>query len=263
MDKSVIVTGGSSGIGSALCDIFAENGYRVFEISRSGQSRAGVTHISADVSDPAAARAAIDKAAELAGHVDILVNNAGFGISGAVEFTDPADAKRQLEVNFFGASECTAAAIPHMRKAGGGRIVNISSVAGSIPIPFQTYYSVSKAAINAFTLAVANEVRPFGISVCAVLPGDVHTGFTDARKKQPLGDDVYGGRISRSVTGMEKDERGGMSARYAAGAIYKVAVKKRVRPMYTAGTVYKLLMFVGRVLPKSALNRLVYAIYAK
>ncbi len=263
MSKKVIVTGGSSGIGRELCGIFAKNGYDVYEISRSGESRDGITHISADVSDADSARAAIDRAVELAGGVDILVNNAGFGISGAVEFTEPADARRQLAVNFFGASECSAAVVPHMRRAGGGRIVNISSVAGSIPIPFQTYYSVSKAAINAFSFALANEVRPFGISVCAVLPGDVHTGFTAARKKQPLGDDVYEGRISRSVAGMEKDERDGMSAAYAAGVIYKVAVKKRVRPMYTAGALYKLLMFVGRVLPKTALSRLVYAVYAK
>lgn len=91
-----------------------------------------------------------------------------------------------------------------MRQQGSGRIVNLSSVAAPAAIPFQTYYSVSKAAINDFTLATANEVRPFGITVCAVMPGDICTGFTDARQKIPAGDEIYGGRISRSVAGMEK-----------------------------------------------------------
>ena len=71
------------------------------------------------------------------------------------------------------------AVIPYLRQAGCGRIVNISSVAAPVPIPFQTYYSASKAAVNAYTLALANELRPYGVSVCAVMPGDIATGFTD------------------------------------------------------------------------------------
>ena len=106
--------------------------------------------------------------------------------------------------------------LPILRKQGYGRIVNLSSVAGSIPIPFQTYYSASKAAINSYTMATANEVRPFGVQVCCVQPGDIRTGFTAARQKNPMGDDVYGGRIARSVAGMEKDEQNGMTPEQAS-----------------------------------------------
>ena len=111
-------------------------------------------------------------------HIDVLINNAGFGISGAVEFTGTEEAQRQLDVNFFGMVRMNRQVLPVMRKQGYGRIVNLSSVAGAIPIPFQTYYSASKAAINSYTMALANEVKPFGIQVCCVQPGDIRTGFT-------------------------------------------------------------------------------------
>ena len=109
----------------------------------------------------------------------------------------------------------TKAALPLMRAQGGGRIVNISSVAAPLAIPFQAWYSVSKAAVNAYTLALFNEVKQFGISVCAVMPGDIRTGFTSAREKSHAGDDVYKGRIARSVAKMEKDEENGMAPEVA------------------------------------------------
>jgi short-subunit dehydrogenase len=93
-------------------------------------------------------------------------------------------AKKLMETNLYGAANVSRAAILICGENGGGRIVNVSSVAGVLPIPFQTWYSVSKAAINAFSMALANEIKPFGISVCAVMPGDMKTGFTDARKKR-------------------------------------------------------------------------------
>ena len=92
-----------------------------------------------------------------------------------------------------------------MRKRGTGRIVNISSVAAVAHFPFQTYYSASKAAIESYTGCLANEVKPFGISVTCVQPGDICTGFTEVRRKSIVGDDIYEGRISRNVEGMEKN----------------------------------------------------------
>ncbi len=196
-------------------------------------------------------------------HIDVLINNAGFGISGAVEFTEAEDAKRQMEVNFFGMVNVCRAVLPLMREAGGGRIVNLSSVAGVIPIPFQTYYSASKAAINAYTMALANEVRPFGIRVCAVLPGDIRTGFTAARQKSRAGDDIYGGRIGRSVAGMEHDERNGMRPETAGAYIASVATRRAVKPLRAIGAQYKLFCVLAKLLPVRVLNWLVGLIYAK
>lgn len=114
----------------------------------------------------------------------MLVNNAGFGISGAVEFTKTEDAKRLFDTNFFGMVNMNRAVVPVMREAGQGRIVNISSVAGQIPIPFQTYYSAAKAATNSYTMALANELRPYGVTVCAVQPGDIKRALQRRAKRR-------------------------------------------------------------------------------
>lgn len=208
----------------------------MYEFSRREvENTSFAAHFSVDVTDEAAVQKAVAAVLEKEGKVDLLVNCAGFGISGAVEFTSLEDAKRQIDVNFFGMVNCTKAILPSMRKAKSGRIVNISSVAGVVPIPFQTYYSVSKAAINSYTCAVANEVAPFGVSLCAIQPGDIASGFTDARKKTLEGDTEYGGRICKSVAVMEKDERGGMKPETAGVYIAKIALKNKVKALYAIG----------------------------
>lgn len=261
--KTALVTGGSSGIGRACASALAAAGCRVYEISRRDKALDGVTHITADVTDEGALAAAADRIAAEAGRIDILVCCAGFGISGAVEFTPLADARRQLDVNFFGTVNAVRAVLPHMRRANGGRIVCTSSVAGAIPIPFQTYYSVSKAAVNAYVRALRCELRPFGIGVCAVMPGDIATGFTAAREKSPAGDDVYGGRIARSVTGMEKDEKNGGTPDAAGRFLARRALQRRVRPLYTIGLKYQVFNFIAALMPKRLLGWCIYQMYAK
>ncbi len=257
-----LVTGGTSGIGLETARALRSAGCRVYTFSRRAAEEGDETHFSVDVTDEAAVQAAVEALRERAGRIDITVNCAGFGISGAVEFTELSEAKRQIDVNFFGMVNVNKAVIPLMRARGGGRIVNISSVAAPVAIPFQTYYSASKAAINAYTLALANELRPFGITVCAVQPGDIATGFTDARAKSVAGDDVYDGRISRSVSRMEKDERGGMKAETAGRYVSKIALKKSVKPLYAIGFSYKAVCVLIKVLPCRLANWIVGRLYA-
>ena len=262
MEKVVILTGGTSGIGQATVAQLREKGCRVYEFSR--RDAADPMHFSVDVTDEAAVKAAVDAVVAREGRVDVLINNAGFGISGAMEFTDSADAHRLMEVNLFGMDNAIKAVLPHMRKAGSGRIVNISSVAGVFAIPFQAWYSISKAAVRSLTMALYNEVTPFGIQVTSVMPGDIKTGFTAARKKSVAGDDVYGGRISASVAKMEKDEQNGMRPEDAAKTIVRVALQKgRVKPYYTIGFAYKALVFLDRLLPCRAVRWLLYQLYGR
>lgn len=263
MSKVAIVTGGTSGLGRATALALQAAGCTVYELSRRENGVEGLHHISADVTDESAVRAAVAQVMAAEGHIDILVNNAGFGISGAVEFTPTAAAKSLFDVNFFGMVNMNRAVIPLMRKAGQGRIVNLSSVAAPVPIPFQAYYSATKSAVNAYTMALANELRPYGITVCAVMPGDICTGFTAARRKVTEGDDVYGGRIGRSVNRMERDEQGGMSPDKAGSYIAAVAQKTSHHPLYTIRADYKLFVFLSKLLPAQLLNWLVYLIYGK
>ena len=264
MDKKIaVLTGGTSGIGMQTALALKNAGYTVYELSRRAQGVEGLNHLVADVTDEAAVKKAVDEIGAREGKIDVLVNNAGFGISGAVEFTKTEDAKRLFDTNFFGMVNMNRAVVPVMREAGQGRIVNISSVAGQIPIPFQTYYSAAKAATNSYTMALANELRPYGVTVCAVQPGDIKTGFTKAREKTVDGDDVYGGRIGRSVSRMEHDEQTGMDPAVAGKFIANVAMKKKVSPIYTIGASYSFLTFLTRLMSWKTMNKIIGAIYAK
>lgn len=263
MNKIVMITGGSSGIGLCTAAALRDRGCKVYELSRRDSEVTGITHIKCDVTDEAQIAAAVGQVMAESGRIDILINNAGFGISGAVEFTDTAEAQRLFDVNFFGMVRMNHAVLPLMRQQGGGRIVNLSSVAAPVPIPFQTYYSAGKAAVNSYTMALSNEVKPFGITVCAVMPGDIKTGFTAARQKSIAGDDIYGGRITRSVAGMEKDEQTGMDPAKAGAFIASVALKNSRKPLYTIGFGYKCAVFLTKILPARWLNALIGQLYAK
>ena len=261
--RIAVVTGGSSGIGRSTAQALFAKGCTVYELSRRDNPPEGVSHLTADITDEQQVKKAIGEVISREGKIDILVNNAGYGISGAAEMTDSAASHAQLALNLHGMDNVTRAVLPYMRERKSGRIVSVSSIAGILPIPFQLWYSVSKAAINAYVLALQNEVRPYGISVCAVMPGDIATGFTDARKKSDSGNDIYSGRIERSVATMEKDERGGMSPDKAGAYIAKLAMKKRTRPMKAIGISYKAISILTKLLPRRLSNYLVGLIYSK
>lgn len=262
--KVAVVTGGTSGIGLATAKELVKGGCRVYEFSRRDEGVCpDVVHIKADVTSEDEVREAVAEVVRREGRIDILVNNAGFGISGAIEFTPAAEAKHQFEVNFFGMVNMNLAVLPVMRAQGSGRIVDMSSVAAPIPIPFQAYYSASKAAVRAYTLALANEVRPFGIKCAVIMPGDIHTGFTAAREKSRAGDDVYGGRISRSVAVMEHDETTGISPEVAGAFVANRALQKNPPPVSVIGGKYALAVFLTRFLSNRTLNKAVGDIYAK
>ena len=262
MNPIAIVTGGTSGIGLATANALRDSGAKVYVLSRRKADLPGLEHMICDVSDEAAVRETVKEIVAREGRIDILVNNAGFGISGAAEFTENADAKKLMDVNLFGAVNMTKAVLAPMRTQSRGRIVNISSVAAPLPIPFQAWYSVSKAAISAYTVAVFNEVKQFGVSVCAIMPGDIHTGFTAAREKSAAGDDVYAGRIARSVAKMERDEETGMDPAVAGRYIAKIARKKRVKPLYAIGLEYKFFVLLSRILPIRTIGWLLGLLYS-
>lgn len=259
--KTLVISGGSSGIGKATASLFAERGWCVFELSRHGKSYDGIIHVDCDVCDSESTRNAIAQVMQQTDRIDVVISNAGFGISGPVEFTDIQDAERQMDVNFMGAVRFTQAVLPQLRKQRSGRIIYTSSVAAVLAVPYQSFYSASKAAINALALALANEVREFGIYVSVMMPGDVSTGFTDARHKSSAGEEVYSG-ANKAVTTMEKDERGGMSPMQMARLFYRIATCRSPKPQYVGGFSYRVLCFLDRILPKRLVNWIEYKVYS-
>lgn len=261
MQRVVLLTGGSKGIGYATAKKFAEKGCKIYEISRRDIPNPGVIHITGDVTDKASVEAAVDQIMTREGQIDVLVCNAGTILSGTIEFTDIEEVKKLMELNLYGMIHCVRALLPYMRKAGGGRIVCLSSMAGAFPVPFQAYYSVSKAAVSAFTFALANEVKEFGISVCAILPGD--TNSDQIRNKIHDGDDVYGGKINRSVGIMERDEKNGMSPETVGNIISTIALKKHIKPSYSIGFISKIQMFLKRIVTEKLAQKIVSMLYVK
>ena len=270
--QTVIITGGSSGIGKATASLFAERGWRVFELSRHGGEEAKVErfeakdageiiHVFCDVCSEASCHAAIEEVWRQTDHVDVVISNAGYGISGPIEFSDIPAAEHQMDVNFMGAVRFTQAVLPQLRQQRRGRIIYTSSVAAILAVPYQAFYSASKAAINAFALALANEVREFGISVSVMMPGDVSTGFTDARDKSSAGEEVYS-HAHKAIATMEKDERSGMKPVQMAKLFYHIATCRSPRPQYIGGFSYRIFCLLDRILPKRLVNWLEYKVYS-
>ena len=259
--KTLVITGGSSGIGKSTASLFAERGWCVFELSRHGLTNGNIKHIDCDVRDAESVQNAVTEILRQTEYIDVVISNAGFGISGSVEFTDIQEAERQMDVNFMGAVRLVQAILPQLRKQHGGRIIFTSSVAAILSVPYQSFYSASKAAINALALALANEVREFGISVSVMMPGDVSTGFTDARSKSSAGEDIYCG-ANKAVTTMERDERNGMSPRQMARLFYHIATCRNPKPQYVGGFSYRLLCLLDRLLPKRLVNWIEWKVYS-
>ena len=267
--KTLVISGGSSGIGKATAMLFAERGWRVFELSRRDVSVTGdglqvtgeIIHVTCDVTSEESCKAAIAQVLKQTDTIDVVISNAGYGISGPIEFTQIKDAERQMDVNFMGAVRFTQAVLPQLRQQRRGRIIYTSSVAAILAVPYQSFYSASKAAINAFALALANEVKEFGISVSVMMPGDVSTGFTDARDKSSAGEEVYS-HANKAITTMERDERGGMQPIQMAKLFYRIATSRSPRPQYIGGFSYRVLCFLERLLPKRLVNWIEFKVYS-
>jgi NAD(P)-dependent dehydrogenase (short-subunit alcohol dehydrogenase family) len=209
--KVVLVTGASSGLGHAIAKALAAKNHRVFgtaRVPRAGASD-GFTTLSLDVTQEESVAACIAEIIRAAGRIDAVVNNAGFGIAGAIENTTSAEALSQFETNFFGTHRVCRAVLPHLRAQRAGIIINMSSLAGRISLPFQGFYSATKFAIEAYTEALRMEVRPFGIGVSMIEPGDFATSFTANRRmtRESIPASPYYAPAMRAIAIMARDEQ--------------------------------------------------------
>lgn len=258
-DKIVVITGATAGIGKATGLLFKEKGAKVVCLAR--RTAEEFDCIPTDVTDRESVFAAVGKIREKYGRIDILVNNAGMGISGSIEDTDPVAAHKIFELNFFGVLNVAQAVLPVMREQGGGTIVNVSSVAAVLSIPFQAFYSATKAAVSSLSAAMRIEAAPFNVKVTSVLPGDVKTDFTSAREKNATDNPAYGDRIRRSVATMEKDEKNGMPPSVIAKCIVRLASRKNPPVSVIGGKKYAVLVAIAKFLPARAVSALLGAIY--
>lgn len=254
---NVLITGASSGIGKACAEIFLKNKHTVYNLSRTPSSVPNIINIKCDITNPSDIKEAFKQIPKL----DVLINNAGFGISGALEYTKLEDLKKQFELNIFAQVEVTKAAIPLLRKSKKAKIIFTSSAASVFSIPFQSFYSATKSAIETIAASLSTELKAFKIQVGYVRLGDIKTGFTDNRAKDYDGDDVYNGQIKRSVAVMEHDERNGMNAEDVAKVYYKLATKRKLPLQTTVGLKYQAYGVLAKYLPTQFVNTIVGILY--
>lgn len=260
--KVIVITGASSGIGLETANYLTKKGYIVYGIARRQMSNLDFHFMQGDILDIDRMNEIFKEIENKEGQIDVLINNAGMGISGAIEHTTDENIKKIFDINVNAVISLSRAIIPFLRKNNGGKIINIGSVAGVIPIPFQACYSASKAAIEIFSMALNSEVKSFGIRVSCVRPGDTKTGFTQARvKNQVLEDENYNKRISKSIGKMEKDEQHGMNAVAVSKVIEKVIHKKKPPLVCTVGFGYKCIVVLAKFLPARLMNSIVKKIY--
>jgi len=186
-DKTVIITGGSEGVGAAAARLFAEAGANLLLVARGkknleviAEELRKVTQVeifAMDVSDADACADLFKKANFDFGRVDILVNNAGYHQRGPVESVDVADLGKMVDVNLKAPIMLTRIALPYLREAGGGAIINVGSLAGRTPVPNSATYAASKAGLRSFTYSLANEFSDNKIKIAVVSPGPIDTGF--------------------------------------------------------------------------------------
>lgn len=260
MAKVVVVTGASSGIGLATARRLASKGYKVYGLARRPFSDELFECLQADVNDLPSVEAVLQSVYEREGHIDAVVNNAGMGIAGAVEYAEPKSIQRIFDTNLTSLVKISSVAVKYLKETKGN-LVNIGSVAGELPIPFQSCYSATKAGVLSFSLALDGELRRFGVKVTVVQPGDTKTGFTAARVIEG-GEEGYGGKIGRSIRRMEHDEQNGKSPDTVAKAVERALKKRRPPLKITVGGQYKFFVGLKKLLPTRFVNFILRKLYA-
>lgn len=188
MSKVIFITGASSGIGKSIGEFLHQKGYIVYGTSRKPEMVTGSVFplVALDVRDSQSVKLAIAKVIAEAGTIDVLVNNAGVGITGPLEEIPADEIRNNFEINLFGPIEVIKAVLPQMRIQKSGLIINVTSIAGYMGLPYRSVYSASKGALELITEALRMEVKGFGITITSVAPGDFATNIAAGRYHAPL-----------------------------------------------------------------------------
>jgi NAD(P)-dependent dehydrogenase (short-subunit alcohol dehydrogenase family) len=255
--KTAIVTGASSGIGQASAERLTKAGYKVYGTSRRGAqaSQQSFEMLSLDVTNDESVAAAVGEVMRSAGRIDLLVNNAGFGVAPAgAEESSIEQARSIFETNFFGIVRMTRAVVPHMRRQGSGRIINIGSVLGLLPMPYGALYAATKHAVEGYSESLDHELRTRGIRVSVIEPAYTKTQF-DANFLEPDSklDEYREIRASLGKTLKEvmaaADEPG-----VVADVVLRAASADRPKLRYTAGGLAGRLRLLRRFAPTGVLD---------
>jgi NAD(P)-dependent dehydrogenase (short-subunit alcohol dehydrogenase family) len=252
-----VVTGASTGIGRATAIALKKAGFTVFGTSRRPVPAPddGITMLTCDVTDEASVARLIEEVIARAGGIDLLVNNAGIGLLGGAEESSIAQAQALLDVNVFGVIRMTNAVLPIMRRQRRGRIVNMSSILGLVPSPYNALYASTKHAIEGYSESLDHEVRGFGIRVVLAEPGVTRTSFEENITKvdQPLS--IYGSIRPQMEALMREWVEAGDAPETVADTVVKAATAHRPKRRYSAGKQAGQISLLRRFVPEAAFDK--------
>ena len=253
MSKTILITGGSSGIGKSVGEYLQDKGFRVYGTSRNpdryGNSK--IPLIKMDVTNSDSIALGVSSVINKAGRIDVLINNAGAGITGPMEEIPEEAMKHNFNTNFFGPINLIKAVLPAMRQQKTGLIINITSIAGYMGLPFRGIYSASKGALEIVTEAFSMELKPFNIAITNVAPGDFATNIASGRYHAPVinnspYEEVYG----NSLKLMDDHVDSGKDPLIMAKAIHDIIDSKNVKIHYKVGEfIQKFSIVLKRILP--------------
>ncbi len=247
--KTAIVVGGSSGIGKETALKLHAGSYRVFNLSRTPFAGDRIESRTADAAQEGELGREITAIAEEYG-LDLLVYSAGFSMAAPLEHAKSGDYRYLFEVNYFGAIEAIQAAAPYLKKREG-RIILVGSMGGEVPIPFDGFYSSSKAALCMLAREADMELRPCGVRVSALLPGGTSTDFTYSRRVYGADESKgYVSSVKKASAALANMEQGGMTPSLVADCVVKLAAKRNPPTVSAAGGKNSFLRYAGRVLPE-------------
>lgn len=265
--KVALVTGASSGIGEATAQQLRDAGYTVYAAARRVErmrdlAERGIHTLAMDVTDEDSMRAGIDRIVAAEGRIDVLVNNAGYGSYGALEDVPMDEARRQFEVNVFGAARLTQLVLPHMRRQRSGTIVNVTSMGGKIYTPLGAWYHATKFALEAISDCLRVEVKPFGIDVVVIEPGGIKTEWPaiaaeNVRAVSSSGPYApQGNAVAQSLTS-DLAARRSSPPELIARTITKAVTARRPRTRYAVGFGAKPMIFLHGALPDRTFDALI------
>lgn len=261
MSKVVLITGGSSGIGKAVAIYLTEKGYVVYGTSRNPNK---ITEelpfklIALDVADPGSIQKAAQTIISNEGRIDVLINNAGVGITGPIEETPDEEIKKAFQTNVFGPIDVIKSVLPQMRKQQSGMIINITSIAGYMGLPYRGIYSATKGALELITEAFRMEIKGFNIQMTNIAPGDFATNIASGRYHSPvLEDSPYKEPYGNTLNLMNEHVDEGNDPKEMAEAIYKVMTSAKPKIHYKVGAfMQKFSIVLKRILPDTVYERL-------
>ncbi len=259
MSKTVFITGASSGIGKSIAMYLHDRGYVVYGTSRNPEKVDVPFHMVAlDVTDETSIKNAVEDVVTKAGKIDVLINNAGKGITGPIEDTPTDEMRGNFNTNFFGVIDVIKAVLPHMRKQQSGMIINTTSIAGYMGLPFRGIYSASKGALELVTEALSMEVKSFGVKVVNIAPGDFATNIAAGRYHTPVFENsAYKEKYAENLALMNTHVDSGADPILMAKAIHQIIENKNPNIHYkVGGFMEKFSVVLKRVLPDKVYEKL-------